>query len=104
MSGAERNIVTVTIAGEEYRIRAYASADYTLRCAEHVDRTIADILSSSALIEDHRVGILAALSVTNQLFEARAQLEALQAEVARGAEKLASDVEAVVSGGLAPSR
>jgi cell division protein ZapA len=99
-----RNVVTVTIAGEEYTIRAYASPEYTVRCAAHVDRTISEIMVQAPLTEGHRVGILAALSLTNQLFEARAELDALQERFARAAEELAGDVEAATGGDLAPSR
>jgi cell division protein ZapA (FtsZ GTPase activity inhibitor) len=104
MTENSRSIVTVSIAGEEYTIRAYASPEYTLRCAEHVDQTIAQILSRSALIEAQKIGILAALSVTNQLFEARAELAALRAEMDRAAARLADDVDAAARGDLASSR
>ncbi|MGH7507397.1 MAG: cell division protein ZapA [Longimicrobiales bacterium] len=87
-------VVTVDIAGEEYAIRSHASPEYTRECAAYVDRTIAEILQGGSLIQAHKAGILAALAVTDQLFQARMEADALRAEVARVAGKLASDIDA----------
>ena len=76
------------IAGEEYTIRAEATPDYTRECAAFVD-TGAQIERQGALVEGHKAAILAALSLTDQLFQARAETEALRREIARLAEKLA---------------
>ena len=92
----ERNpttVVTVDIAGEEYAIRSHASPEYTRECASYVDQTIAEILRGGSLIQAHKAGILAALAVTDQLFQARREAEMLRAEVARTAAKLAGEID-----------
>jgi len=86
-------VVTVVIAGEEYVIRTDATPDYTRDCADYVDRTIAGIQQNSKLIENHKTAILAALALTDQLFQARAAVEALQHEIARLADRLSNDIE-----------
>lgn len=91
---SSKTVVTVTIAGEEYTIRADATPDYTRECAEYVDRTISEIERQGGLIEAHKTAILAALALTDQLFQARAEADALRLEVARLAGGLAADVEA----------
>jgi cell division protein ZapA len=102
---ATKSSVTVTIGGEEYTIRAEASPDYMIECASFVDQTLSQILRQGSLVEGHKAAILAALSITDQLFQARAETEALRREVARLAEKLTADIEASVgSGDLASSR
>lgn len=90
------NVVTVKIGGEEYALRTHASPEYTRECAEYVDRTVARILGQASIVEPHRAIVLAALSLADQLFEARAAADAQHAEIARLAGKLAADVEATL--------
>ena len=90
----DKNVVTVRIAGEEHVIRASTEPDYTRRCARFVDQRITEIKNRSGLIEGHRAAILAALSVTDELFQAREELERLQEELAARAEELVRRIEA----------
>lgn len=88
-----KTIVTVTIAGDEYTIRTDATAEYTRECAEHVDKIIAEIKSQGTIVEAHKIAILAALSLTDQLFRTRAEGEAMRKEVAAFADRLVADIE-----------
>ncbi|HEX2166852.1 MAG TPA: cell division protein ZapA [Longimicrobiales bacterium] len=98
----ERTVVTVEIAGEEYNIRALASPEYTRDCASYVDRTLSEIMRQGALLQAHKGAILAALALADELFQTRAQLDALRSEVSTRAETLASTIEArLESSGLA---
>lgn len=90
----QKTIVRVEIAGEEYTIRADATPEYTLECAAYVDRAITDILGQGSLIQAHKAAILAALAITDQLFQARRETEAIRDATSRAATKLASDIEA----------
>jgi cell division protein ZapA len=92
MSEARRNVVTVTIADEEYTVRSDADPDYTMECAALVDGAIAEVLGQGRLVEAHKAAILAAMSLADQLFQARAELRALQQESARVAARLTADV------------
>ncbi len=89
----QRHPVDVVIGGEEYRIRSEATPEYTRECAAFLDRTLAEI-QQGPLVEGHKAAILAALSITDQLFQARAELELLRSEIARLSGKLAADIEA----------
>ncbi len=93
-----KTIVTVVIAGEEYKLRADATPDYTRDCAAYVDRTLSEILRQGPLVEGHKAAILAALSLTDQLFQARAETASLRAELARQAAALRSEIDAVLRG------
>jgi cell division protein ZapA len=88
-----RAVITVTIAGEEYVIRTDATPEYTRDCADYLDRTIAGIQEKSKIIEAHKTAILAGLALTDQLFQARAETEALHREIARLADRLSADIE-----------
>jgi len=94
MSGGAKTIVTVEIAGEEYTIRSEATPDYTLQCARYLDETISQIERQSGLVEVQKAVILAALSLTDQLFQARAEADALRRELAALARDLAEGIEA----------
>jgi cell division protein ZapA len=87
--GAERRTsVRVTIFGDEYAIRSDASAAHTREVAEYVDRTIREVLSAGTIVETHKVAILAALKITDELFRLRTEERALTSAI----EELSADV------------
>ena len=86
-----RTVVKVRIGGDEYTLRSDRPADYTQSVAEHVDRTLKEVQQAgSAGVETHKAAILAALAITDELFQARAgeremaeRLKRLTGELAR---------------------
>ncbi|MGD2122025.1 MAG: cell division protein ZapA [Gemmatimonadota bacterium] len=90
---SERSPVTVRIGGEDHTIRANVEPEYTRRCARWVDDRITEIRSQLGLIESHKAAILAALSITDELFQARAQLEESKEWAAKRAESLSFRLE-----------
>jgi len=88
--------VTVRIAGEEHTIRANAEPEYTKRCAKFVDDCIHDIRMQAGLIESHKAAILAALSIADECFQARDELDHVRKEVASRATNLTQRIEAEV--------
>jgi len=96
--GAEKSLVTVTIAGEVYTLRSEATPEYTRECARYVDSAIADIQRQSrSMMEPHKAAILAALSIVDQYFKAVRSLDALQADSDSTAARLASEIEATLT-------
>lgn len=86
----KKAVVKVTIGGDEYTLRSDRAPEYTRAVAEHVDRSLRDVLAMSAIVETHKAAILTALSITDELFQARQQqrelagrLNRLTAELAR---------------------
>ena len=92
---SERESVTITIGGEEFTIRTDAGADYAKRCAQHLDHAVGQVFSSGAAVEPHRAVILAALSLTDELFKAREETEQLRSRISSAAGRLAADVRMV---------
>jgi cell division protein ZapA len=80
--------VTVRIGGEDHTIRANVEPEYTRRCAKWVDDRITEIKTQLGLIESHKAAILAALSITDEMFQARAQMEEVQDSASKRAEAL----------------
>ena len=77
------NVVKVSILGDEYTIRSDATPEHTRADAEHVDKVIRQIMSGSQMVESHKAAILAALSITGELFEAREGGSALAGSMQR---------------------
>jgi cell division protein ZapA len=95
----KRAAVTVRIGGEDHVIRANVEPDYTKRCAKLVDDRITEIKSHLGLIEGYKAAILAALSITDELFQARAQLNDVVRTTVNRAEALAEKLEKATENG-----
>lgn len=67
----KKHSVKVMIAGEEYTVKSDLRPDYTRDVAAYVDEELKKVLSSGPLVETHKAAILAALSITDQLFRER---------------------------------
>ena len=65
---AKKTSIKVEILGESYAIRSEAAPEHTRAVAEHLDRSIRQILASGSVIEVNRAAILAALQITSELF------------------------------------
>ena len=99
---SERTAVTVRIGGEDHTIRTNVEPGYTRECAKWVDERITEVRTQLGLIESHKAAILAALSITDELFQARAQLQELADSSNQKAEGLAKrlleGLETVIEG------
>lgn len=89
----ERSSVTVIIAGEEHTIRARAEPEYTRACARFVDERIAEIRKRSGLIEPHKAAILAALSITDEFFRVRDDLDDRRERTLASVTELADEID-----------
>jgi cell division protein ZapA len=94
-----RRGVSVRIAGEEHTIRANAEPEYMRSCARYVDERISEIRSKGGLIETHKATILAALSIADELFQAREELEWVRRDVSARAAVLTRRLEEGVGTG-----
>lgn len=73
MSESGSTSVRVTIFGEEYALKSEMGADYTRACAEHVDDRVQAVHVSGHVSEPHKAAILAAMQITDEMFQARAE-------------------------------
>ena len=86
------NKVTVQIAGEQHVLRSEAPPEYTRAVARHVDETLRG-MPPGVMLEPHRAAILAALSITDELFRAREETRLLREDTERRIEALAELLE-----------
>ncbi len=87
---ASKHAVRVVIGGEEYTVRSELPPEYTREVAAYVDQALARVRDMVPSVESHKAAILAALAITDELFQARrgdrelaARLSALGDELAR---------------------
>jgi len=78
----------VTICGEDYTIKSDVPPDHTRAVAAHVDKAIREVMANSTIVEPHKAAILAALSITDELFRERVG----RAEVAERMQSLSSEL------------
>lgn len=81
--------VRVMIGGEEYTVRSDLPPEYTREVAAHVDQALKKVLSQGPLVETHKAAILAALDITNELFQAKKGEREVAARLAAVADDLA---------------
>ena len=89
MSSA-RNAVRVVIGGEELTVRSELPPEYTREVAAYLEAAFQKVKASLPAVESHKAAILAALAITDELFQARRgdreiadRLHALSDEAAR---------------------
>lgn len=81
---SKKTVVKVEILGDEYSIRSDATPEHTRAVAEHVDQVIRETMRAGNIVETAKGAILAALSITDELFQARsltADMKRLSAEI-----------------------
>ena len=79
-SGDDSPPITVTIFGDRYRIRTDRGEAYTRACAKYVDDAI-QRAHVAGVAEPQRAAILAALEITDELLQARREVEQLTGAV-----------------------
>ena len=87
---APKHAVRVTIGGEDYTVRSELPPEYTREVAAYVDAALRRVRDLLPQVETHKAAILAALAITDELFQARradrehaVRLNALADDVAR---------------------
>jgi cell division protein ZapA len=97
----ERKTVTVEIGGERHVLRSDASPEYTQSVAAHVDATIR-ALGAGNMLDPYKVAVLAALTITDELFRTRGELSALREEIIRRSSRVAYLLERAAEGARDP--
>jgi cell division protein ZapA len=68
---APKSSVRVIIGGEEYTVKSELPPEYTREVAAYLDAALKRVRDSLPGVETHKAAILAALSITDELFQAR---------------------------------
>lgn len=66
-----KNAVRVIIGGEEFTVRSELPPEYTREVAAYLDAALKRVRDTLPMVESHKAAILAALAITDELFQAR---------------------------------
>ena len=88
MAEEQGTSIRVSIFGETYNIRSQAEPEYTTEVAEHVNQVMHSIKKNVGLKEPHKIAILAAMSVTDELFQEKKNTEIRDEELERKSNSL----------------
>lgn len=78
---ADKNRVSVKIAGNEYILCGVESAEYMQKVALYVDRKMAEIMRANHTLSTSLASVLTAVNVTDEKFKLAESCEALQNEL-----------------------
>jgi cell division protein ZapA len=85
--------VKVEIFGQMYSIRGKDNQDYIRELAAFVDAKMKDVQKGTGTADSHRVAILTALTISDELFRLRQQHGALEKTADTAAKRLLSITE-----------
>jgi cell division protein ZapA len=84
-----KQAVKVVIGGEEYSVRSEVPPEYTREVAAYLDAALKRVRDSLPMIETHKAAILAALAITDELFQARREDRQIADRLTRMADEFA---------------
>ncbi len=79
------NLVHVEIFGQAYALRAGEDPAYIEKIASFVDREMTEVGKMAGAVDSVRIAVLAALNITDQLFQARDSQDGVAALDSRAA-------------------
>ena len=84
-----KQAVKVVIGGEEFSVRSEVPPEYTREVAAYLDAALKRVRDSLPMIETHKAAILAALAITDELFQARREDRQIADRLTRMADEFA---------------
>jgi len=69
------NQVNVRIFGQEFTIKGEDTPEYVQGLAEFVDKKMREVASASSVITSHKVAMLTAINIADELFRLRKEKE-----------------------------
>jgi cell division protein ZapA len=84
-----KQAVKVSIGGDEYTVRSELPPDYTREVAAYLDSQILRVREMLPTLDGHKVAVLAALAITDELFQAKRGDREMAARLAAMADDLA---------------
>ena len=84
-----KQAVKVSIGGDEYTVRSELPPEYTREVAAYLDSQIINVRQMLPALDTQKVAVLAALAITDELFQARRGDREMAARLAALADDLA---------------
>ncbi len=90
--------VNVKIFGQEFTIKGEDSPAYVESLAQFVDKKMREVASASSVITSHKVAMLTAINIADELFRLRKELEDKDQQVRSKAADLIGLLDSAFSG------
>jgi cell division protein ZapA len=90
---SEGSLVSVTIFGQSYSLRADEDGTYVEDLARYVDTKMRTLSESTGATEALRVAVLAALNIADELFKLQERQRAAEEQVEVAARELSKAIE-----------
>ncbi|MEJ2084507.1 MAG: cell division protein ZapA [Acidobacteriota bacterium] len=98
MSSKVSTATQLEIFGAVYHVRGDKDPEYLQELAETVDRKMREIAQQVSTVDSAKIAILAALNITDELFQRRKQQEGVPVEIQERVADLAGQLEEVIQG------
>jgi len=92
------NQVKVKIFGQEFTIKGEDTAEYVEGLADFVDKKMREVAAASSVITSHKVAILTAINIADELFRLRKEKEEAEAALRERVENLGGRLDRVLGG------
>jgi len=92
-------LISVTIRGEQYTIRATEDPAYVRRVAQYIDAKLEEVVKGSPSLPPNKAVVLASLNIADELFKAEAERERSEASVTARLGELSDLLEAELEEG-----
>ena len=96
LSMTEKSTEKVEIFGQEYKIKGVGDPQYIHKIAGYVDRKMREIAHSSGIMSQSRIAILAALNITDELYQEREERERIQKDLEKKAASLSKLIDSKI--------
>jgi cell division protein ZapA len=93
MPMTEKSTEKVEIFGQEYKIKGVGNPQYIHKISGYVDKKMRERAHSSGIMSQSRIAILAALNITDELYQVRETREKAEQELESQAAKLGELLE-----------
>jgi cell division protein ZapA (FtsZ GTPase activity inhibitor) len=77
----KKHTLRVSILNEEYAIRSDRPPEHAKAVAKYLDQAIRKVMNSGGVVETNRAVVLAALQMTAELFDAKAELQSREESI-----------------------
>jgi len=79
----------VVIYNQTYTLRSTHDSEYIQELAEHVNRRMNEIAHATMTVDSQRVAILAAIQITDELYQSKREMKETEEEIADRSAKYA---------------
>ena len=88
--------IKVEIYNQTYSIRSDGDAEYVHKLAEYVDTKMREVTTGTYTVDSHKVAILAALHIADELHQLKSQNELVDNQLAQRSADCAEELDRVL--------